>query len=130
MAQKVLVRLLDDVDGGEAAETVRFSVDDVHYVIDLSVGNAEALRAAFAPWVGAARRQGAARPTVTRRRRAGGGGADAGDPAVPGGGGARNRAPAATVRAWAREHGYPTLADRGRIPEGVRAAYETAMEGQ
>ena len=58
MAQKVQVILVDDVDGGEAAETVSFALDGVSYEIDVSEENAEALREALAPWVGHARRVG------------------------------------------------------------------------
>ena len=58
MAQKVQVILVDDLDGGEAEESVSFSLDGVSYEIDLSSPNAEALREAIAPWVGHARRVG------------------------------------------------------------------------
>ncbi|WP_345713818.1 Lsr2 family protein, partial [Kineococcus glutinatus] len=58
MAQKVQVLLVDDVDGGEAAETVSFALDGVSYEIDLSDEHAGALRDAFAPWIGHARRVG------------------------------------------------------------------------
>src|SRR3954451_10769401 len=58
MAQKVQVILVDDVDGGEAAETVSFALDGVSYEIDVSEENASALREALAPWVGHARRVG------------------------------------------------------------------------
>src|SRR4051812_50119181 len=58
MAQKVQVILVDDVDGGEASETVSFSLDGVSYEIDVSESNAGALRDALAPWVGHARRVG------------------------------------------------------------------------
>ena len=36
MAQKVQVILVDDVDGGEAEESVGFGLDGVNYEIDLS----------------------------------------------------------------------------------------------
>ena len=36
MAQKVQVLLVDDLDGGEASETVSFSLDGTAYEIDLS----------------------------------------------------------------------------------------------
>ncbi|TMR20990.1 Lsr2 dimerization domain-containing protein, partial [Actinomadura geliboluensis] len=36
MAQKVQVLLVDDLDGGEADETVAFSIDGASYEIDLS----------------------------------------------------------------------------------------------
>jgi hypothetical protein len=40
MAQKVQVLLVDDLDGGEATETVAFSLDGTTYEIDLSSDNA------------------------------------------------------------------------------------------
>src|SRR3954465_9124702 len=58
MAQKVQVILVDDVDGGEATETVSFALDGVSYEIDVSEPNATKLRDALAPGVGHARRLG------------------------------------------------------------------------
>ena len=58
MAQKVQVLLVDDLDGGEATETVSFALDGTSYEIDLSGKNAEELRDAFAKYVGAARKAG------------------------------------------------------------------------
>jgi nucleoid-associated protein Lsr2 len=108
MAQKVQVILVDDLDGGEAEESVSFSLDGVSYEIDLSAENAEALREAIAPWVGHARKVGGR----GRGRTAG-----------------RGRASAKTdlgdVRAWARENGYQ-VSDRGRVSAEVMSAYEGA----
>ena len=56
MARKVQVLLEDDIDGTPGAETVLFSLDGKSYEIDLSEKNAEKLREAFAPWIGAGRR--------------------------------------------------------------------------
>ncbi len=56
MARKVQVLLEDDIDGTPGAETVVFSLDGKSYEIDLSEKNAEKLREAFAPWIGAGRR--------------------------------------------------------------------------
>ncbi len=36
MARKVLVEMVDDIDGGVANQTVPFSLDGVSYEIDLS----------------------------------------------------------------------------------------------
>ena len=54
MAQITEVKLLDDLDGGEAAESVSFSLDGKSYEIDLSEKHAAALRDAFAPFVSSA----------------------------------------------------------------------------
>lgn len=107
MAQKVQVVLVDDVDGGEAHETVSFALDGVSYEIDLNSDNAARLRDAMAPWVGNARRVGGRARTGRR-----GGGA-------PRAAGGKN----AEIREWARSQGYD-VSDRGRIPAEVKAAYD------
>ena len=58
MAQKVQVLLVDDLDGGEASETVSFALDGNNYEIDLSGKNATEMRDSFAKYVGAARKVG------------------------------------------------------------------------
>ena len=45
MAQKIQTLFIDDLDGSEAAGTVRFGLDGAEYKIDLNTGHAEALRA-------------------------------------------------------------------------------------
>jgi hypothetical protein len=106
MAQKLI--LVDDLDGGDAEESVSFSLDGVSYQIDLSADNAEALREAVAPWVGHARKVGGR----GRSRAAGRGRAVA-------------KADLGDVRAWARENGYQ-VSDRGRVSADVMSAYEGA----
>lgn len=115
MAQKMQVLLIDDLDGGDAAETVSFALDGVAYEIDLNEGNAARLREALAPWVGHARK--AARGGGPQRQRSSGGSGDGGD----GGAGGES----AAVRAWARENGH-TVSERGRIPGSVVEAYRAA----
>jgi len=44
MAQKVNIVLTDDLDGSEAEETIRFSLEGSSYELDLSAENAAALR--------------------------------------------------------------------------------------
>ncbi len=51
MAKTVIVKLTDDIDGGDADETVRFSLDGRSYEIDLSAGNAAKLRNALGPYM-------------------------------------------------------------------------------
>jgi hypothetical protein len=58
MAQTVIVRLTDDMDGGEADETISFALNGKTYEIDLSAKNAERLREAFAPFIEKGRRTG------------------------------------------------------------------------
>ncbi|MFF5990872.1 MULTISPECIES: histone-like nucleoid-structuring protein Lsr2 [Prauserella] len=111
MAQKVLVSLVDDLDGSEAEETVEFGLDGVSYEIDLSAENAEELRDALAQYVEHARRAGG------RKR--------AGRPAAvkaPGRSAAVDREQNQAIRAWARKNGFE-VSDRGRIPSEVVDAY-------
>jgi hypothetical protein len=56
MAQTVIVQLTDDIDGGEADETISFSLNGKSYEIDLSTKNAERLRETFAPFIEKARK--------------------------------------------------------------------------
>lgn len=109
MAQKVSIILVDDLDGGDASETVQFGLDGTSYEIDLSEANAQALRDALGGYVGHARKVGSGRRST---RRAGGGGDSSG-------------ANAKDVRAWARENGHD-VPERGRIPADVREAYDAA----
>lgn len=51
VAQRVVVTISDDIDGGEAAETVVFALDGKSYEIDLNVANAKKLRKGLAPFV-------------------------------------------------------------------------------
>ena len=105
MAQRVNVVLIDDLDGTEAAETVRFGLDGTSYAVDLSKEHAAELRDTLAPYVGVARK-------ISGQRRM----------AKKGGAGEPN---AADVRAWARENGYE-VSSRGRVPAEVLQAYAAA----
>jgi Lsr2 len=122
MAQKVQVILVDDVDGGEAKETVSFALDGVSYEIDVSEANAAKLRDALAPWVGHARRVGG---------RAGGSGSGGTRARSGGGSGGSGRSRGnskhdlSDVRSWARENGFQ-VSDRGRVSSEVISAYEKA----
>lgn len=107
MAQKTLVILEDDLDGGAAEETVSFSLDGVAYEIDLSTKNAGKLRDALASYVGSARRVG--------------GRAARGKAKVNRTGNART----SDIREWARTTGLE-VSERGRIPATIVEAYEKA----
>ena len=105
MAQHVSITMVDDLDGTEATETITFALDGAAHEIDLSKGNADKLRAAFGPYVEAARKvKGAPRK---------------GAPEV------RNREQSKTVREWAASAGVP-VKDRGRIPEPVIEKWRAA----
>jgi hypothetical protein len=110
VAQKTIVTLEDDLDGGPAESTISFALDGTNYEIDLNGGNAGTLRDLLSPYVASARRVG--RGSVRR--------AVAGVSA--------RRAPGAQtndIRDWARANGY-TVNDRGRLSRDVVAAYEAA----
>ncbi len=66
MAQTLIVKLTDDIDGGDADETVNFSLDGKSYQIDLNKKNAAALRKALQPYIEGGRSSG--RQASTRRR--------------------------------------------------------------
>lgn len=104
MAQKVQVLLVDDLDGGEADETVSFALDGATYEIDLSSANAKKLRDSLQSFVEHARKAGAG----SRRRR-------------PRGASSRERS--ADIRAWAKARGIK-VNERGRIPQTVVERYE------
>ncbi|MDI3388901.1 Lsr2 family protein [Streptomyces sp. B-S-A8] len=110
MAQKVQVLLVDDLDGGEADETVTFALDGKQYEIDLTTANADKLRGLLGPYVKGGRRTGG--------RSAGG----RGKARAAASGGSENTA---QIRAWAKENGYE-VNDRGRVPASIREAYEKA----
>jgi hypothetical protein len=106
MAQKHIVQLIDDIDGGTAAETVTFGLDGTNYEIDLSAKNAAKLRDVLALYVGGARRAG----------RAGGPGRRGGRPARG------DREQTQAIREWARKNGHK-IGEKGRIPASVLDAY-------
>lgn len=108
MAQKTIVELTDDIDGTQAAETVRFALDGVAYEIDLSESNAATLRDSIARFVQHARKAGATGAAANRRQAASSTGYD----------------PSA-VRAWAASNGV-NISARGRIPSAVLAQYRAA----
>lgn len=110
MAQKVQVILVDDVNGGDAKETVTFGLDGVSYEIDLNAKNAAALRDALATWVGHGRRVSGRTSTPRRSSGRSTSGTDT-----------------SAVREWARKNGH-TVSDRGRISAEVTAAYQAAQK--
>jgi len=72
VAREVTERLIDDLDGGAAIETVTFALDGANYELDLSKKNAGAFRKALDRYIQAARRSTtsprSARPVSTGRR--------------------------------------------------------------
>ncbi len=113
MAQKVM--LIDDLDGSEGAETIRYSVDGKDYEIDLSEKNAQRFRDALKEFIETSRE--VERPPVltlaparsSRRQSSGGSGRD----------------DIAQIRAWAESQGMDVSA-RGRVKKEIVAAYDEA----
>jgi hypothetical protein len=105
MATQTTTKLVDDLDGSAAERTVTFGWDGITFEIDLNRKNIAALDSVLKPYISAGRR---ARAAGSRRRSGRGGKVSA-----PG------------IREWARANGYE-VSERGRIPETVVAAYDTA----
>ena len=107
MAQRVVTILEDDIDGGEASETVTFGLDGVTYELDVNELNAKELRTALEPFIEHARRvasrslQGAKASGKTQGY----------DPKA--------------VRRWAEANNIRT-SDRGRIPQSVVDQFKAA----
>ena len=118
MAQRVVVAVIDDIDGSDARQTVPFGLDGVSYEIDLSDDNAKSLREELARYVEVARRTGGRRIRLAL-------GESAMTDASPAASPMENRELARRIREWANDHGY-VVSDRGRIPCDVRAAFEEA----
>jgi nucleoid-associated protein Lsr2 len=116
MAQKMLVSMIDDLDGGDATQTVPFGLDGVEYEIDLSDENAAELRDALAKFVSYARRVGGRKVRLAV-------GESATERKTPT---AAEREKNREIRRWAQENGF-TVADRGRLPAEVEKAYDEAQ---
>jgi hypothetical protein len=111
MVQKVEVRLVDDLDGSVASETVTFAIDGADYEIDLSSTHADALRKTVDTYVAAARRVDRGSGARARTARVRG--------AVTAGNRERNQA----VRDWARGQGID-ISTRGRLSQELLARYD------
>ena len=107
MAQQIQTVFIDDIDGGEAAGTVRFALDGVDYEIDLSIEHTDELHTALGTYIGHARKVGGTSRRAPRGRRAG------------------SAIDTTAVRSWAREQGID-IKDRGRVPANIVARYEAA----
>jgi hypothetical protein len=104
VSSKVLVVLEDDVDGGNASETITFAIDGAQYEIDLSDSNAKKLRGALDGYVSKARKVGGRRSSSRKTSS-----------------GVDNHA----VRVWAASNGIE-LSKRGRIPQDIVSQFRAA----
>ena len=105
MAQKVQTLYIDDIDGSEAAGTVRFGLDGTDYEIDLNPAHTDELHAALRTYIDHARKVGGTSRRAPRGRRS----ASAIDTTA--------------VRTWAREQGID-IKDRGRVPADIVTRYQ------
>lgn len=51
MAKETVIKLIDDINGEEAAETVNFGLDGTAYEIELTEANSKELRKAMAKYI-------------------------------------------------------------------------------
>ncbi|QAY63186.1 Lsr2 family protein [Xylanimonas allomyrinae] len=105
MAQRTIVETYSDISGAPEAVTVSFAFENAAYSIDLTHTEREDFVRAIAAYTAAARKTAGARSARGAGTR----------PA--------SRADLDAIREWARANGH-TVADRGRIPGAVLAAYE------
>jgi hypothetical protein len=108
VAQKIQTLLIDDIDGGEAAGTVRCGLDGTEYEIDLSAAHSDELRKALGQYLAHARRVAGTAKGAARGRR--------GSAVID----------TAKVREWARGQGIE-VKERGRVPADVLERYKTAV---
>jgi hypothetical protein len=115
MAQKVVVQLVDDLDGSPiedgAGSTVSFAIDGTSYEIDLSDDHASAFRDALAPYLKAGRRVAA--------------GARRSAPRSSGSSSSAAASEAAAMREWAHAQGMK-VSQRGRVGADVVDAYRAS----
>jgi hypothetical protein len=110
VARETFTKLIDDLDGGEAHETVKFGLDGHSYEIDLSTKNANKLRNALAGYVeNGTRLTGRSSASIGRGVRGRGTAVAERD---------QNKA----IRAWAQRKGLD-VAPRGRIKQEIVEQY-------
>ncbi len=110
MAQKVQTLFIDDLDGSEAAGTVRFGLDGTTYEIDLNPAHTDELHGILEQYIAHARRAGnTARRAARGSRRA------------------NNGLDIAKVREWARGQGID-IKERGRVPANVIEKYRATVD--
>jgi hypothetical protein len=116
--EEVTVSLIDDFDGTEASETVKFALDGKTYEIDLSKSNATELRRTLRPYIDRSRT--ARRAPATRRKAKGSSGRRG--PARRSEGYDRTE-----VRAWAKANRIK-VAPRGRISNEIVEKWRKATK--
>jgi hypothetical protein len=112
--REVIEKLIDDVDGSAAVETVSFGLDGTSYEIDVSKKNAAAFRKVLDRYVAAAQRKGRSRSTPRRRTSK-----------AATNGKAKRGYDLTQLREWSGANKV-TVPSRGRIPHAVVEQYKAA----
>jgi hypothetical protein len=107
VAKETITKFIDDLDGGEAHETVKFGLDGHSFEIDLSNKNAAKLRNALSLYIDSATRISGRTPVAGGRAR---------------GVAVAERDQNKAIRAWAHRKGLD-VAPRGRIRQDVVDQY-------
>ncbi|MXG88415.1 Lsr2 dimerization domain-containing protein [Nocardioides flavescens] len=114
MAQRVITQLVDDITGEDIAdgkgETVTYSLDGQQYSIDLTTKNADKFRGLFQDYIAVSQKQGRKSSTRSSSRT---------QAAATDGPSAKD------LRDWAKSNGLD-VPERGRIPQAVRDAFDSA----
>ncbi|WJN63380.1 Lsr2-like DNA bridging protein [Streptomyces phage phiScoe55] len=106
--QRVIIELVDDIDGTGIASTVSFGLDGKMYEIELNKKNEKALRKSLQPWLNKAREVRSPAPSRRGRR--------------------KTKVDSATVRQWAAENDVE-VSSTGRVAQSVIDQYEAAQNG-
>ncbi len=118
MAKQTIERLIDDLDGSDATQTIEFAYKGKSYTLDLNDNNASDFEDALAPYIAAAAKAGGAQPGRRgrggKRQTAASSGRSNGDYSPK------------DVRAWAQANGAEVPA-RGRIPGKVLEQYQASQ---
>jgi hypothetical protein len=117
MAQRVQVNMIDDLNGEEAQETVRFGIDGTNYEIDLTAENAQKLRSTLTEYVDKGRR--------ARTGRQGQSGPRTSPASTSTSRSAREETQ--RIRQWAKDNGH-NPSSRGRINQSIVDAYNDAQK--
>lgn len=107
MAHKIVVNLIDDLDGSRASETLAFSVDGIAYEIDLNEEHAGELRSILTPYIEVARKLKNSGPKLGGTRRK------------------PSRPDFSDVRRWAKERRL-MRSNTGPIPRAIKEQYIAA----
>ena len=111
MAQRVQVQLVDDLNGEEAQETIRFGLDGTEYEIDLTTDNASELRSTLSQYLNVARKSSGGRRGQSGQR---------------GNSTSRTkRDEVQKIRQWAQDNGH-NPSSRGRVSQSIVDAYNEA----